>query len=190
MPLTKPRQALDTSKLMHGVGRPIAWCTPTAVDGSRWARLTEVLISSPTLDGSMPDSASALPPAMAAPSAKVTPSAHQRRSKIPASRSISPGRRRTRRYVASSRSSSSAEVTTLVASTALTESTAVLVGRYIALPMEPVMHFLPGSDGRTRTTFQPVTTATDARGTGWRGQRRAGQGALSGAVDAYFLLRR
>ncbi len=35
MPLTKPRQALVTSKFWHDVGSPSPWCTETAVDGSR-----------------------------------------------------------------------------------------------------------------------------------------------------------
>ena len=73
MPLTKPRQALVTSKFWHELGRPSAWCTATAVDGSRWARLTEVLTIRPMSPGLTPASAIAFAPAIAAPSAKVVP---------------------------------------------------------------------------------------------------------------------
>jgi hypothetical protein len=97
MPLTKPRQALVTSKFWHEGGSPSAWCTATAVDGSRCLRLTDVFTISPMSAGSTPLSLMAFAPAVAAPSTKVTPSAHQRRSRIPASRSSSPGRSPTRR---------------------------------------------------------------------------------------------
>ena len=97
MPLRKPRQALAMSKLGQELGRPSAWCTPEAVDGSRYSRLTEVLTSSPISAGSIPLSLIALAPAIAAPSTKVQPSDHQRRSRMPARRSSKPGRRPTRR---------------------------------------------------------------------------------------------
>src|SRR3954468_24531901 len=71
MPLTKPRQAFVTSKFWHDRGRPNAWCTATAVEGSRYLRLTEVLIMTPIPVGSTPLSLIALAPAMAAPSTKV-----------------------------------------------------------------------------------------------------------------------
>ncbi len=97
MPLRNPRQALATSKFMHIGGRPSAWCTATAADGSRCARLTELSTSSPTRAGSTPASASAFAPAMAAASAKPTSRGHQRRSVMPARFSSSPGRSPTRR---------------------------------------------------------------------------------------------
>ena len=96
MPLTKPRQALARSKFRQLVGRPSAWWICTAVDGSRWARDTDVLIIRPIREASTPASASALAPAVAAPSAKLTSSGHQRRSLMPASRESMPGLRPTR----------------------------------------------------------------------------------------------
>ena len=86
-------------------------------------------MSSPTEAGSIPDSAIALAPAMAAASAKVTSSGHHRRSEMPARASSIPGRRPTRSYVSRSWSSSSAEVTMIGASTAETDSTAVSANR-------------------------------------------------------------
>ena len=99
------------------------------MDGSRWARETEVLIIRPIRSASTPASARALAPAVAAPSVKLTPSGHQRRSWMPASRDSIPGLRPTRSYVDRSRSSISSDVTTTGASTAHTASTAVLVER-------------------------------------------------------------
>ena len=96
MPLTKPRQALARSKLRQPGGRPSSWCTTTAADGSRWARETDVLIITPIWLGSMPASASALAPAIAAASVKLTSSGHQRRSRTPASCSSMPERMSTR----------------------------------------------------------------------------------------------
>jgi hypothetical protein len=96
MPLTNPRQALVTSKFWHDEGRPTASCTDTAVAGSRYWRLTEVLTMSPKDAGSTPLSEIAFSAAIAAPSTKETPSGHQRRARIPASRSRSPGRSPTR----------------------------------------------------------------------------------------------
>ena len=96
MPLTNPRQALARSKFRQLVGRPSWWCTATAVDGSRCSRETDVLIITPTCSGWMPASASALAPAIAAPSAKLTSSGHQRRSRTPASLTSMPGSRPTR----------------------------------------------------------------------------------------------
>src|SRR4051812_23020780 len=135
MPLTKPRQAFVMSKFWQDDGSPIAWWTPTAVDGSRCARLTEVLTMSPIRAGSTPASATAFDPAMAAPSAYPTPSDHHRRSRMPASRSSRPGRSPTRRYTSDSRSSRASDVTTTGASSARTVSTVVLVGRKTALPL-------------------------------------------------------
>src|SRR4051794_40648574 len=135
MPLTKPRQAFVMSKFWQDDGSPIAWWTPTAVDGSRCARLTEVLTMSPIRAGSTPASASAFDPAMAAPSAYPTPSDHHRRSRMPASRSSRPGRSPTRRYTSDSRSSRASDVTTTGASIARTVRTVVLVGRKTALPL-------------------------------------------------------
>jgi hypothetical protein len=40
MPLTKPRQALVTSKFRQVAGRPSAWWTAEAVEGSSHRRLT------------------------------------------------------------------------------------------------------------------------------------------------------
>ncbi len=80
------------SKFWQELGRPSAWCTATAVDGSRCARLTEVLTISPMSPGLTPASAIAFAPAIAAPSANVVPRFHHRRSWMPASRCIIPGR--------------------------------------------------------------------------------------------------
>ena len=49
MPLTKPRQALARSKFMADDGRPSPWWIFTATEGSRFSRVTDVLISRPDL---------------------------------------------------------------------------------------------------------------------------------------------
>ena len=113
-PVDEPEAGVGEVEV-HGTtsAGPSAWCTATAVDGSRWARRhRRVDDAARPARGRRPASASALAPAIAAPSANVTPSAHQRRSRIPASLSSSPGRSRSRSSVGRSRSSSSAEVTT------------------------------------------------------------------------------
>ena len=134
-----------TSKFWHELGRPRAWCTAVAVAGSRCCRLTEVLIMMPMSAGSMPLSLIALAPAMAAPSTNVTPAGHQRRSRMPTSRSSRPGRSRTRWYVSASRSSMAAEVTTSEASAVLTVRIAVLVKWCVVLPR---ISSFPSSAGR------------------------------------------
>ena len=118
-----------TSKFRQLVESPSWSWTPTALAGSMPVRQTDVLIRSPTSDGSTPASASAFAPAIAAASTNVTSSGHHRRSVTPASCSIMPGFIPVRSYVRISRASNSAEVTTTGASTAHTDSTAVSFSR-------------------------------------------------------------
>ena len=47
MPLTNPRQALARSKFRAEEGRPRLWWIFTATEGSRFLRVTDVLMSSP-----------------------------------------------------------------------------------------------------------------------------------------------
>src|SRR6478672_1004856 len=116
----------------------------------------------PICSGRMPASANALDPAIAAASAKLTSSGHQRRSSTPASFCSRPGRVCTRRYVSASHSSIAAEVITIGASTAQTESTVVLTARKHALPLTssplvqgccPRLRNLPVVHHRVTTTY-------------------------------------
>jgi hypothetical protein len=86
-----------------------------------------VSISSPIWDGSTPASAIAFAPAMAAASVNETSCGHHRRSRIPASCSSIPLRIWSRSYVWASWASMLSDVTTIGASTARTDSTAVFV---------------------------------------------------------------
>src|SRR6476620_1272224 len=116
----------------------------------------------PICSGRMPAAASAVDPAIAASSAKLTSSGHQRRSTTPASFCSRPGRVCTRWYVSASHSSIAAEVITIGASTAQTESTVVLTARKLALPLTssplvqgccPRLRNLPVVHHRVTTTY-------------------------------------
>ncbi len=78
MPLTKPRQALVTSKFWQDGGSPRASWITTAVDGSSQRRLSEVLTIRPTSASGTPAASSAACPAATAPSMKDSVSDHRR----------------------------------------------------------------------------------------------------------------
>src|SRR5690554_6809163 len=106
----------------------------TATEGSRCLRVTEVLIMSPTSEGSTFASESARAAASVAASTKVMLESHCRRSITPATRCRSPFGRRSRRSDALRRSSISSEVTTTGAVVVVTESRDVFPCRNVALP--------------------------------------------------------
>ena len=117
MPSRNPRQAFPTSKLTASGDSSMRPCTMLAVEGSRWSRLTEVLISAPMSSRATPLRARASSPACAATSLGIVPSSQMRRSTMPASFSSRPLLILRRPNASASRSSRSAEVTTWGAST-------------------------------------------------------------------------
>ena len=131
---TKPRQALERSKLRHELGRSRAWWTVTADEGSSRSRQTEVSINNPISSTRIAAASIAFAPAAAAPSVNRYPSGHQRRSRMPARLSSRPGWVPTRSYVSARISSNWAEVTTSGASTWAIDTRAVSDISNVALP--------------------------------------------------------
>ncbi len=134
MALTNPRHALAMSKLMADDGSPSPWCRRTATDGSRWGRVTEVLMRSPISLASTPASASARLPASMAAVSKLWSGPQLRRSSTPATRWRSPRGSLRRLSAGARRSSSSSEVVTRDASVLATERRATLRCVVVALP--------------------------------------------------------
>ena len=134
MPLTNPRQALATSKLMAELGSPRPWWRRTATDGSRCLRVTEVLMRRPTSEGSTPASASARRPAETVASSDDSSEAQLRRSITPATRSRRlPGSLR-RRSADERRSSMSSDVVTRLGRVLATDNSETLSKRVVAFP--------------------------------------------------------
>ena len=133
-PLMKPRQALATSKLTAELGSSSPWCRPTAADGSRFIRVTEVLMSNPTSSGLTPASARARWPARTVAESTVSPSAQLRRSFTPATRRKSPLRSLRRSRAGASCASMWSDVVTRDGSTLATESSATFSKRTVAFP--------------------------------------------------------